>query len=99
MDKDLGHAFFSTANRKKEQKQFVFTSTWDEQQYSFIGLPRTMLIFHTLSECSLERSWLSRHPTECHIGALHHRHLGFTDALSTVHAYGCIGDPIEIVEE
>lgn len=48
MDKDLGHAFFSTANRKREQKQFAFTSTWDEQQYSFIGLPRTMLIFHSV---------------------------------------------------
>lgn len=55
MDKDLGNTFFSTANRKKEQKQFAFTNTWDEQQYSFIVLPRTMLIFHTLSECSLER--------------------------------------------
>lgn len=57
MDKNLENEFFSTANRKKkEKKQFAFTSTWDEQQYSFIVLPRTMLTFRTLSECSLERS-------------------------------------------
>lgn len=56
MGKNLGNEFFSTANRKKEKKQFAFINTWDKQQYSFIVFPRTMLTFHILSECNLERS-------------------------------------------
>lgn len=97
MTKDLGNVLLSIPIRKEEQKQFAFT--WDEHQYSCIVLPRTILTLHSPSGCSLKRSRLFIHSTEYHIGVLYHCHLGFINALSSVHTYGHMGDPIEVAEE
>lgn len=95
--KDLGNALLSIPTRKEEQKLFAFT--WDEHQYSFIVLPRTILSLHSPSGSSLKRSRLSKHSTDYHIDVLHHCHLGYINALSSVHNYGHVGDPIEVAEE